>query len=84
MTTYPPTVDVQGAADILKVHPKTVLSLIDAGALPAARVGRAYVMLTEDVINHVTQMISNQTFNRMKRPTTSRPTSPNRAGSRTS
>ena len=82
-TSYPPTVDVQGAADILKVHPKTVLDLIDQGAFPAAKVGRPYVMLTQDVLNYLTQVISNQTFTRMKRPTTSRRTNSSRAGSRT-
>lgn len=30
-----PTVNVLGAADLMKVHPKTVLDLIGAGALPA-------------------------------------------------
>lgn len=70
-TAYPPTVDVHGAADLLKVHPKTVLDLINDGALPAAKVGRAYVMFTQDVLNYLTQLMSNQTFARMKRPTTS-------------
>ncbi|MGB3290992.1 MAG: helix-turn-helix domain-containing protein [Burkholderiaceae bacterium] len=80
---YPPTVDVPGAANLLKVHPKTVLDLIDEGAFPAAKVGRAYVMFTQDVLNYLTQLLAHQTLTRMKRPaTTSRRTGPSRAGSR--
>ena len=67
-TNYPPTVDVSGAADILKIHAKTVLDLINSGAIPAAKVGRAYVMFTEDVLKYLAQVISNQTLTRMKRP----------------
>ena len=59
------TVDVHGAAELLKVHPKTVLDLISAGALPAARVGRAYVMMTKDVLDHIQNQIIHQTAKRM-------------------
>lgn len=62
------TVDIQGAADLLKVHPKTVLDLISDGAIPAARVGRAYVMLTKDVLAHIEGEIVRQTASRMRRP----------------
>lgn len=63
-----PTVDIQGAAELLKIHPKSVLDLIASGALPAARVGRAYVLLTRDVLAHVEQLIINQTAQRMQVP----------------
>ncbi|HEX7909152.1 MAG TPA: helix-turn-helix domain-containing protein [Paraburkholderia sp.] len=59
------TVDINGAADMLKVHPKTVLDLISDGVLPAARVGRAYVMLTKDVMDHIQKQIINQTADRL-------------------
>lgn len=59
------TVDVHGAAELMKIHPKTVLDLINSGAIPAARVGRAYVMLTRDVLAHVEQQIINQTAERL-------------------
>ena len=62
------TVDVTGAAALLKVHPKTVLDLISDGVLPAARVGRAYVMLTRDVMAHIEQQIAAQTAERMRVP----------------
>ncbi|MFS2204081.1 helix-turn-helix domain-containing protein [Variovorax sp. Varisp36] len=60
-----PTVDVRGAADLMKVHPKTVLDLIGAGALPAGRVGRAYVLLTRDVMRFIEQQVARQTAERM-------------------
>jgi excisionase family DNA binding protein len=63
-----PTVDVRGAADLMKVHPKTVLDLIGAGALPAGRVGRAYVLLTKDVLAHVERVIVRDTADRMVIP----------------
>lgn len=62
------TVDIPGAADLLKVHPKTVLDLIGSGDIPAAKVGRAYVMLTKDVLSYIEQAIVRQTAMRMRRP----------------
>jgi excisionase family DNA binding protein len=66
--TLPPTVDINGAADLMKVHPKTVLDLISAGVLPAARVGRAYVLLSKDVLAHIERQIIEQTAERMRAP----------------
>ncbi len=66
MTTETDTVDVPEAGAILKVHPKTVLELIAEGALPAARIGRAYVMMRRDVVNHAQQQIARQTAQRMR------------------
>jgi len=66
MTT--PTVDIHGAAELMKVHSKTVLDLISSGVLPAARVGRAYVLLTSDVIAHIENQIIAQTAERMAIP----------------
>lgn len=65
------TVDIHQAADLMKVHPKTVLDLIGSGAIPAAKVGRAYVMLTKDVLSHIESAIVRQTAMRMRRPTNS-------------
>lgn len=84
MTT---TVDLQGAADLMKVHPKTVQDLIGAGALPAGKVGRAYVLMTKDVLAHIERTIVEQTAARMRRPTKAVTTvstrGRSRAGSRT-
>ena len=63
-----PTVDIQGAAELMKVHPKTVLDLINSGALAAGKVGRAYVILTKDVLALVEHTIIQQTASRMRRP----------------
>lgn len=60
-----PTLDVPGAAGMLKIHPKTVLDLISAGALPAAKVGRSYVLLTSDVLRHLENQIVRQTAARL-------------------
>lgn len=62
------TVDVLGAAELMKVHPKTVLDLIHEGALPAGKVGRAWVMLTKDVLAHIEHVIVTQTARQMRRP----------------
>lgn len=64
----PSTLDVAGAADTMKVHEETVLRLIRAGALPAARVGRAYVLLQQDVMDYVVREVAAQTAKRMRRP----------------
>ncbi len=62
------TLNITEAAELLKVHPKTVLELIGSGALPAARIGRAYVMLTKDVLAHIERAIVKQTAARMGVP----------------
>lgn len=62
------TVDVNGAAELMKIHPKSVLDLISSGVLPAARVGRAYVMLSRDVLAHIEEQIIQQTAQRMRVP----------------
>lgn len=65
---FGPTVDVNEAADLMKVHPKTVLDKINGGELAAGKVGRAYVMLTRDVLALVEQQIVAQTAERMGTP----------------
>jgi excisionase family DNA binding protein len=62
------TVDIHDAAEILKCHYKTVLDLIEKGALPAAKVGKAWVMLTVDVHRHLENEIIRQTAARMRQP----------------
>jgi excisionase family DNA binding protein len=64
--TASPTVDVPQAAEMMKVHPKTVLDLIDSGAIRAGKVGRSYVMLTRDVLAHIEGEIVRQTAARMR------------------
>jgi hypothetical protein len=63
--TYPPTVGVLGAAEILHVHPNRVLELIGAGDIPAGKVGRAWVMMTRDVLAYAEKVIINQTAERL-------------------
>lgn len=68
------TVDLKGAADMLKVHPQTALELIQSGAIPAAKIGRAYVMLTKDVLTYIENRIVAQTAERMRTPIRERKT----------
>ncbi len=65
---YGPTVNISEAAELLKVHPKTVLDLIAAGAIPAGLIGRAYVMMTKDVLAYVEGQIARQTAERLGTP----------------
>jgi excisionase family DNA binding protein len=68
MSTVPPTVDVAGAAELMKVHPQTVLDKIAAGELRAGQIGRSYVMLTKDVLQHIEENIVRETAARMRAP----------------
>lgn len=63
-----PTVDVPGAAELLKIHPETVKKMIHKGELPAAQVGRAYVMLTKDVLDFIENAVIRDTAARMRTP----------------
>lgn len=62
------TLSVAEAATRLKIHQKTLLHLIATGAIPAARIGRSYVMLEEDIMNHIKNQIVIQTRNRNRLP----------------
>ena len=63
------TVGVGEAADLMKIHPETVKELCITGMLPAAKVGRAWVMMRRDVLKHVENQIIAQTAARIgKRP----------------
>jgi len=66
--TMKPTLGILEAAELLKVHPRTVGDLIQSGAIPAAKVGRAWVMMTADVLNYLDGEISRQTAKRMRAP----------------
>ncbi len=58
------TLDIQGAANLLKIHPVTVTRLIRDGRIPAARIGRAYVVLERDVMSYLERQITAQTATR--------------------
>lgn len=60
-----PTVNIEEAAALLKVHPETALKIIQAGDIPAAKVGRAWVMMTKDVLSYIQKQIIEQTSNRL-------------------
>ena len=65
------TVDVPGAAELMKIHPETVKKMIHKGELPAAQVGRAYVMMTKDVLDYIENAVIRDTAARMRRPSQS-------------
>lgn len=58
------TLNTVEAASVLKVHRKTVEDLINNGTIPAAKIGRSWVMLERDVLAYVTNQISQQTAKR--------------------
>ena len=62
------TLDIKTAGELMKIHPKTVLDLINKGDLPAGKIGRAYVLLKRDVMNYVENLIIKQTAERMGVP----------------
>ena len=59
------TVDLIEAARIMQCHPKTVEAEIKSGALRAGKIGRAWVMLRQDVHDLVEQRIIAQTSARL-------------------
>ena len=81
------TMTTQEAAETLNVHENTVLKLIDGGDLPAGKAGRAWVLMTRDVLAYAEKIIMQQTADRLRRkgdPVTTKPRpARNRASSRT-
>lgn len=59
------TLTVKATAERMNVHPNSVFKLIQEGALPAAQIGRAFVLLERDVMNYIEQQIIAQTAARM-------------------
>lgn len=55
------TLDLRGAAALMNVHPRTVEAMARDGRLPAAKIGRAYVLLERDVEAFIEQQIASQT-----------------------
>jgi excisionase family DNA binding protein len=47
------TLDLKGAAVVLHLHPETVRELAQAGTIPAAKIGRAWVFVKEDLIEFI-------------------------------
>lgn len=62
------TLSTLQAAELMNVHPKTVEDLIRQGTIPAAKIGRAWVMLERDVLRYVEDQIINQTAQRLGIP----------------
>ena len=61
MHTYSPTCTVLAASDLLNVHTSTVEKLIGEGTLPAAKVGRAWIIMTKDVLSYAEKLVIEQT-----------------------
>lgn len=64
------TCNVPQAAELLKIHENRVLHLIERGDLPAAKIGRAWVMMERDVLAYLERQIAEQTARRLGVPTT--------------
>lgn len=62
------TLSVAQAAQTMKIHTETVLELIRDGVIPAAKIGRAYVMMEKDVLAFVADQITRQTTKRRSQP----------------
>ncbi|MDT0138059.1 helix-turn-helix domain-containing protein [Acidovorax sp. PRC11] len=78
-----PTMDLQETADTLKMHPHSVEKLIRQGDLPAGKAGRAYLLLTRDVLAYAEKIVIEQTAERLsRRPTKAPSTGRKRGGSR--
>lgn len=62
------TCNVEQAAAMLNVHPNTIFDLIGKCALPAAKIGRAWVMKRQDILDFLDAQIIRQTRERMTSP----------------
>jgi hypothetical protein len=47
------TFTLQQAADFLKIHPVTLLEKANAGIVPGAKIGKRWVFLEIDLIEHI-------------------------------
>lgn len=63
---HPATIGIDAAAEILLCGTENIYELIDKGHLPAAKIGRAWVMLADDVLDYAARQITEQTQARRK------------------
>lgn len=64
------TLTVVQAAERMNTCTRTVLRYIDQCKLPAAKIGKGYVLLEEDVMNFITAEVVAQTEDRQAQPFT--------------
>ncbi len=58
------TLSLYSAAKKMNIHTNTMMRLIHEGVIPAAKIGRAYVLLEKDVMAYVDAQIAKQTAER--------------------
>ncbi len=51
------TLDLEQAADFLKVSPSTAQEMAASGKLPGAKIGRAWVFLVEDLVEYLREQV---------------------------
>jgi excisionase family DNA binding protein len=61
------TFSTETAADFLNIHPTTLIELTSKGDIPAAKIGRAYVYLEDDLVGYVRAKVKEQTEARRKK-----------------
>ena len=57
---------LETAAELLATDPTTVRALIEDGIIPAAKIGRAWVMIEDDIAEYLRQRIREQTAERIE------------------
>jgi excisionase family DNA binding protein len=58
------TLSVPQAADRMNIHPETMLKMLQRGTIPAAKIGRSYVILEKDVMKYIEDQVIKQTAQR--------------------
>lgn len=61
-----PTMSLEEAAQTLKIHPHTLEKIIRAGGINAGKIGRAYVLMTRDVLAYAEKIIMRDTADRLR------------------
>lgn len=61
-----PTMSLIEAANTLQIHPHSLEKMIRAGDIAAGKVGRAYVLMTRDVLAYAEKIILQQTADRLR------------------
>ena len=52
-TSHPPTLGLQDAAKLVRVHQNTLRALAAAGDVPGAKMGRSWLFIETDLLAHV-------------------------------
>ena len=56
--------EMEGAAELLHLHPNNIYKLIESGEIPATKIGNKWIFPTKQLLDHITNKAITEQKNR--------------------